>query len=133
MIKTIPGMTVRIKQETVVTIGDLIRFFPDEEKAQSWISEIIREVEVYENLGILSLVSSDDSRFGQNGSNQLGWAQVKQSGHSFTSLLERARNYASFVLIYQDTSAYDDMPYNEWIPIRCKQELLSAGITGERR
>lgn len=133
MTKTILGLSVKIKQEITVTIGDLTRFFPDEEKVESWVSATMRELEVYEDLGILTLVSSDDPRWGKNGSQHPGWARVQEGGQGFTGLLERARSYVTFVLLHQDTHAYDGMAYNEWLPIRCKEELLKAGITGERR
>lgn len=127
------GLPVIIKQEIAVTICDLTRVFSDEEKAEAWVSETMRELEVYENLGILTLVSSDDPRWGNNGFGHPGWARMQDGGKGFIGLLERARTYVTFVLLHQDTRAYDGMAYNEWIPIHCKQELLSVGITGERR
>ena len=126
------GFPVRIETKVRVAIDDIEEYFKTEPDCMSYLKDLGKEISLYDRLGIWKLINSNDRRWGKNGFEHMGierdnWERDRKY-QGLSTMIRRARNYAMFVKTHQDSKAYDGMPYNDWIPIKCKEELRKSPL-----
>ncbi|MDI6788397.1 MAG: hypothetical protein QME51_08510, partial [Planctomycetota bacterium] len=126
------GYAVQMGKTVKVRLDDIEEYFSKEADAFSYLRQMENEISLYQKLGVWNLINSGDKRWGKNGFEHMGierdnWIRDRRY-QGLSMLIRRARNYARFALSHQDTKAYDGMPYNDWIPIKCKKDILKSPL-----
>lgn len=129
------GYPFQMEKTVKVRIDDIEEYFVQETDVFSYLRQMEDEVSLYQKLGIWKLINSGDKRWGKNGFEHMGierdnWERDRQY-QGLSMMLRRARNYARFALMHQDTKAYDGMSYNDWMPIQCKEDLLKSPLVNQ--